>query len=106
MCMCMCVEIIVELRGSHCPCVFDHGLYWGFLDMGVVVGRVLFRVCFCVLVFVFVFVCVYMVLLVRGVGVFKAVRVCRCSRQGRAFCVCFEGCAYVSVFKAVRLFLC
>ena len=30
MCMCMCVEIIVELRGSHCPCVFDHGLYCGF----------------------------------------------------------------------------
>ena len=94
----------------------------------------LFLCCWC---------CENLVLLVRGVGVFKAVRVCRCSRQGRAFvfvlkavregrcsrqgrafvfvlkavrvsvfktrscvCVCFEGCAFVSVFKAVRLFLC
>ena len=61
----------------------------------------LFRVCFCVVVYVFVFVCVCfacelvccffavgvvknLVLLVRGVGVFV------------------QGCACVSVFKAVR----
>ena len=51
------VEIIVELRGSHCPCVFDHGLYWVF-GHGCRCWLRLFRVCFCVVVFVFVFVCV------------------------------------------------
>ena len=43
----------------------------------------LFLCCWC---------CENLVLLVRGVGVFKAVRVCWCSRQGRAF-------AFVFVFK-------
>ena len=52
MCMCMCVEIIVELRGSHCPCVFDHGLYWGFW------AWVSLLVAFVSLVFLCVVVCV------------------------------------------------
>ena len=59
LCMFMCVEIIVELRGSHCPCVFDHGLYWFFLGMGVVVGRVCFvfvSVCWCLCSCSYVFV--------------------------------------------------
>ena len=89
------------VRACVCVCVFDHGLYWGFwawVSLLVAFVSCLFRVCFCVVVFVFVFVCVCfaceLVCCFFAVGVvkiwcswfvvlvclFKAVRVCRCSK--------------------------
>ena len=54
-----------------CVCVFDHGLYccfWAWVSL---------LVAFVSCLFLCGGVCENLVLLVRGVGVFKAVRVCR-----------------------------